>query len=568
MSEANPRVVIEIGPHLERIADAVIEALPNSGEVYQRSMLVDVVRNATSSAEGIVRVDGTPRIRALPQPRLREIMSRVVQFQAFKKLGRGKPQLVDVAPPNEIAAAIIARGQWRHVPRLKGIVTWPTMRPDGSILETSGYDHVTGLLCESMPSVDVPAHPTLDDAKAAATELLDVVSDFPFASDAHKATWLAMLLTPLTRAAFTGPSPLMVVTANARGTGKSMLAELVGAIVLGRALPCRTAPEDAPEWQKTMLGIALAGDPVLLIDNVTKMLRSDALDAVLTGTHFQGRILGKNEELAIEIQTLFVVTANNPIMSTDLGRRSLEIRLESPVERPEHRTGFRIVDLPAYCAEHRPQLLTAALTILRAYHCAGRPAVAMQAMGSYGAWSAAVRAPLVWAGLPDPALTQEGLRESSDPETEAAAALVECWHRVYGERAVTVRTVLGDLADTELAQQERDLRHAVAVLCDCEAGRLPSARHLGNRLRGLRGRIIGGLVFQASTQYDRNGQAWIARRWGPGCESRESGDSGFNPSRENQTVWNQREGLERHSQESSDSQGRLGFGWPGQRGDA
>lgn len=50
-------------------------------------------------------------------------------------------------------------------------------------------------------------------------------------------------------------------------------------------------------------------------------------------------------------------------------------------------------------------MLRAALTVLRAHDIAGRPCPSgMSVLGSYEAWSAAVRAPLLWLDEADPAL--------------------------------------------------------------------------------------------------------------------------------------------------------------------
>ncbi len=62
--------------------------------------------------------------------------------------------------------------------------------------------------------------------------------------------------------------------------------------------------------------------------------------------------------------------------------------------------------------ENRSDYLSAALTILRAFHVAGRPDQRISPWGSFTAWSKLVRGALVWAGLPDPIITQR--RVSAD----------------------------------------------------------------------------------------------------------------------------------------------------------
>src|SRR5262249_24872515 len=147
----------------------------------------------------------------------------------------------------------------------------------------------------------MPANPTQQQAVAAAVELLDVVVDFPFKSDAHRAAWLASVLTPLARFAFRGPSPLFVIDANVRSAGKSLLADVIGEIVAGREMARTPQAPDEGEEIKRSTAIAVDGTRLVLIDNINRPLGSGALDAVLTGTVWSNRILGKTENVHVPL---------------------------------------------------------------------------------------------------------------------------------------------------------------------------------------------------------------------------------------------------------------------------
>lgn len=489
--------------------DLAIEGLAR-GDVFQREgRLVDVVRTAVPDADGgIVRPLGAPRIRLTPKPRIREQLMLTCDFRR-----RVEGKLLSVDPPAELVNALVSRGEWPHVRILTGIAEWPVLRADGTILSTPGYDAKSSVIYEPRVTVEIPDAPTREDARAAVDELQELISDFPFASGEGRSAWIAGLLTLLARPAIAGPAPLVLIDANERGSGKTLLADLYGAIVTGKSLPRRTAPDDPAEWRKTITSIAIAADPIILIDNVTRMLRSDALDAVLTGTAFRDRLLGRNEEIALDVRTLFVATANNAMISADLVRRSLHVRLESQVERPEQRSGFRFPDLLGEARENRAKYIRAGLTILRAYALAGRPAVELRPMGSYEDWTRVVRAAGVWAGLPDPASTQDALRSDAEPEHEELGALLRAWHEHYGERAVSTSAVLTELrrhVDVLGIDSLGHVRDALTTLCDCAPGELPTPRRLGNELRSLRGRIVNGLmVVPADRGVD--GRAWRVR---------------------------------------------------------
>src|ERR1019366_1600783 len=113
------------------------------------------------------------------------------------------------------------------------MTTFPVLSPEGELRTQEGYDPSTRTFFVGCCTVNVPEEPSLEEAKAACGRLLDLVSEFPFAGDAHRTAWLAALLTPLSRFTHEGNTPLVVFNANMPGSGKSTLAQLIAAIVTG-----------------------------------------------------------------------------------------------------------------------------------------------------------------------------------------------------------------------------------------------------------------------------------------------------------------------------------------------
>ena len=88
------------------------------------------------------------RLRRVTADMLRDHMSRAAKFERYSSRSR---KFVTVDPPHDIADIILARdGDWQF-PALAGVVTTPTMRPDGSILSEPGYDAATKLLLVAPP---------------------------------------------------------------------------------------------------------------------------------------------------------------------------------------------------------------------------------------------------------------------------------------------------------------------------------------------------------------------------------------------------------------------------------
>jgi hypothetical protein len=131
-------------------------------------------------------------------------------------------------------------------------------------------------------------------------------------------------------------------------------------------------------WNELLIGsyrtlqraAGIAGDPLILIDNVTRPLGSGALDAALTAGSIKDRQLGTHQTLEAPMQAVFFATGNNMTYESDTARRVVPIALDPQMERPEERTGFQHSPLLPWVTEQRPPLVAAALTILRAYFAA------------------------------------------------------------------------------------------------------------------------------------------------------------------------------------------------------
>src|SRR5262249_46812711 len=156
----------------------------------------------------------------------------------------------------------------------------PTLRADGSILQSSGYDDQSELLFDPGNDVfePVPDRPTRDDAKGALDKLLAIVVDVPFSTEAHNAAWIACVLSAVGRSYIDGCVPLFAIDANIRGAGKSLLADIASIIATGRAAPRMAQPDTDAESRKVITSLLMEGTRLALIDNINRPLGSAALD--------------------------------------------------------------------------------------------------------------------------------------------------------------------------------------------------------------------------------------------------------------------------------------------------
>src|SRR5581483_11593895 len=361
---------ILIGTDERRVNDAAIAALANEPALYHRAhLLVGVLRDAGDGTQRLHRPKDAPFITALPLPRLREMMADAAQWEKVARTKSNHPKIVPAHPPAWSVSAVAARGDWPPLRRLEAVVETPVLRPDGSVLDQAGYDPPTELLYEpSATFPPIPKEPTLQDARAAAEQLFDLVSDFPFANDAHKVAWLAGLLTLVGRFAFAGPAPLFVIDANCPGSGKSLLASVIAVICTGRDAARTSYPPSDEEMRKIITSVALAGERLMLLDNIGAgaTLGYASLDAALTSTTWKDRLLGVSKMTPeIPLCAVWFATGNNVVIGGDTARRTILCRLESPQENPEERSTFRYPQLLKQVAEYRQDYVVAALTILR-----------------------------------------------------------------------------------------------------------------------------------------------------------------------------------------------------------
>jgi len=361
-------------------------------------------------------------------------------------------------------------GKW-NFPVLISIIEAPTLRRDGSILESPGYDAATGLYFDpgmtKFPSI--PQEPTKKDALEAVQVFKDLLKGFPFEHEHDFSVALAAILTGLSRRCLR-TSPMFAFRAPVMGSGKSLLADIVGMVATGRPSTVIAPTEDANEEKKRVLAALLAGDAVVNLDNVAHVFGSDVLCAVLTAESYSDRILGKSSMVTAPTCLTWLSTGNNLQFTGDLTTRVLPCNLDPRCERPEKR--HFDVNLHEAVPAMRPQLVQAALTILRAFVATGRPNQNIEPYGRFEEWSDLVRAALVWAGCPDPCVSRVALEES-DPIRAQLRGVLTSWYRIFGKMTITVQELIENAHDEKRA----DLYDALAAVAPGkQIGELNSVR--------------------------------------------------------------------------------------------
>ncbi len=452
-----------------------------------------------------VRGDGLVRIctdrhtqQSSIQPVTPEWLQRELSARAdFYRLRNSAPVKVDCPP--SLAKIICRSGDWPGFLRLHGISRAPFLRPDLSVCSTKGYDISTGIYCdlsEEFPPID--NHATRADALTALAILSEPFSEFPFASEASRGAMLVHILTAAARTAMP-TSPAFFYTAPAPGTGKTLAARMAGLIASGSSPSLHQYTDDFDELRKLLYSALLSGASSLVFDNLNRgmQVRSSALCAFLTASTYADRKLGVSEIRGVANHCTIALTGNNLTPTDDLARRSIVIRLDANSESARGRS-FKIDNLLEHVSMNRVRLLTASLTIIRAYQSAGAPPAA-RSLESFEAWSRIARDPLMWLGLEDPVCTQHG---ETDEGVDSLATAFEQLANEFPERftAKDVVQTLGSGRDS---------------LCEAleEAGcwNVTSAQNVGRWLSGCRGRVAAGLKL-ISTIGHRKTALWSFKK--------------------------------------------------------
>lgn len=390
--------------------------------------------------------------------------------------------------PRSYARGVLARGYHgsARLPQVAGVIRTPTLRPDGSLLDLPGFDPATGLFLDlsGLRMPPIPATPSIRDACAAVDKLDGLLTEFPFVGEEDRAVAFAALLTAVCRRAVNA-APLFAFTAPSPGTGKSYLVDLVNMLATGKPAAGISYSADVAENRKTLDAALLAGEPTIVLDNVSCELAGDRLNQMLTQPEISLRILGQTQNVSVPCGALVMANGNSLSIAADLTRRTMLCRLDAGVERPELRK-FSGDPIGAVRSE-RGQYVAAALTILRAYQHAGCPD-APPPLAGFEDWSRLVRAALMWCEFADPCDSAEHVR-ANDPRRSDHLAVLECWNAAVGNARVGTRGII------DKASQSADFREALLAVAG-ERGAV-NTRRLGLWLRSVRGKIVSGMKIES-----------------------------------------------------------------------
>jgi putative DNA primase/helicase len=275
---AAQRPVITLTPGtLPQTVDAIEDALINAGApIYARGETLVRAVPAAPEPGAVRRAGGAMILTPVSAVSLQDDLEAVADFERIVEGNEGATTKRVGAPVQACNALLQRIGRW-NFPPLRGIASCPFMRADGSIASRPGYDKASGLL------LAIPHHwpspkpaPTRDDALLALAKLRHLIRTFCFVAPADESVMLSAMLTPLVRPGIDA-APMHGFSAPVRGSGKSLLTDIVAIIATGRPAACVSWGPSQEENTKALTAALLAGDSVLTLDNVEVGLRGELL---------------------------------------------------------------------------------------------------------------------------------------------------------------------------------------------------------------------------------------------------------------------------------------------------
>lgn len=414
-------MIVTNGRHLNDLADEVVETLVKLNDPPSTFRHGDTV--STFSRGELEPVD---RVRLMNQI---EMTTKPV---ALKK-DNVVPSRVDATALDITLLRLLDR-----LPAVEGLLHAPFMRPDGTVCVDVGYDERSKVYLTSTMPIDVPKLPSADDVRGAVALVDEFIADFPLATAPDRAHVFGLLLTLMTRHLMP-LSPLIAIDGNGPGVGKNLLSECCVYIATGEWVQTDPLPLDNEEQRKQITSLLATGRSVALFDEA-HIIGGTSLARLITSTTWGDRLLGYSKQVSYPNKMSVIALGNNVEVTGDMPRRTVLIRLSSGLDRPELRSGFRHDDLRLWVTNNRARMIEALLTILRAWHAAGRPR-SQARLGSFDTWATMIGGALENAGVEGFLANAQEMRERSATDDSDMEAHLEEVAEVLGDVEFGVRRV-------------------------------------------------------------------------------------------------------------------------------
>lgn len=435
----------------------------------------------------MVRVKQNSEVVVMNRIGLSDYLDRNAYFaRVSKPTDKTEGRITPVRVPSDLAPNILelANTDDPPTPQLDTISTVPIFTKDKTLLKTEGYHAMYNTLLRIGGLRKIRADIPIREAKSLIED--EVLTDFPLKGKYSLAHVYSMFLLPFIRHIITSATPLHMIEANALGSGKGMLCNVIAHIFTGKEVPVMTLEgNNEEELAKRITALLLEGANLVLFDNVNE-LKGEVLAGLLTAKVWRSRKLGASQMRDLPNDTMWLATGNNINVVGDIKRRVLPIRLDAGMEKPFERTGFKHNPLIEWVIENRSLLISACLSIIQYAIDKGYYTPNLKrALGSYESYTNIMGWILECAEIEGFLEGLDELHDVSDPEADEWKAVCKLWWAVHGGLPITTNDFLKICKESDL-------------LLNLWGGRtdLSAQKRIAIALRKSRDRVIGDFTVR------------------------------------------------------------------------
>jgi DNA primase len=429
--------------------------------------------------------NNSPSITAASQDAVLAIMTWIADWYQLSRQYKRVP----VFPPKDVARDLMTMVP-KKLPVLESVITTPIFGFKGDLILTPGYhagDRIWMQPDSEVANIDIPTAPKPYQVQGAKALILDdLLVDFPFVKEADRTAILAALFLPFARRLISGSTPIHLIEAPTPGAGKTKLCDLISIIATGHCCHAQTLPTIEEEIRKKLTSELFSAQPIILLDNAKgrRIIDSNTLAAILTTDIWKDRLLGQSAMISMKNLALWMLTANNPLLSNEITRRCIRIRLDPKEDRPWQRTGFKHDPIIEWAKANRKRLLRAVLTMIQSWVAESMP-LGEQRLGSFENWAA------VMSGIFD-VLEIPGFLGNLDAFYAAADNEGEMWRDFTATWWTRFRTETKRVAELNDFAEQSDLMQIVRG----DGTERSQQIRLGKALHNARDRVFGDFCIQ------------------------------------------------------------------------
>lgn len=349
-------------------ARSITEAAEELGRAMARGERIFVRKTGLIQLNPSESMQEPPTLQPVTPSGLVSLIDPYVVPHAYR--GSQPQQLEAVLLPEVIAKHLLnSKAFVRAFPPLNRLVNCPLLveRGAGTEILQPGYDKISGTFVSGTGKVEEVA------LEVAIPELMGLLDDFIFASQADKSRAVAMLITPamVFGGILTERFPMDVGEAEESQSGKGYRNQVQAAIYHETISSfAQKSPGGVGSLDESFDFALVAGRPFIQLDNLRGKLNSQKMESCMTASTYLARTPYGGCSWVQPNKFFFLMTSNGAELTDDMANRSCIVRIRK--KAGAYRT-YAEGDLLAHVRANQPHYLGCVFAVLQEWISRAKP---------------------------------------------------------------------------------------------------------------------------------------------------------------------------------------------------